>query len=576
MKTKRETVSNPSFNPAKPPSFPSNPDGKEAIANNPRVVESSRKETEPMGRYLNRKNDGFASDRKFPYYVDKSLLIKETNACLGIDQMKFMCVTRPRRFGKTMALKMLSAYYSKNNDSRELFKNLSICKDPSFEEHLNKHNVLWIDLGKVYTGLKDPNLFVDEMENRLLGELARNYPGVSLGGLSLSDAIAEVNLETGERFIFLIDEWDVIYREEGRNKELCDSYTKFLRDLFKSSDVSACFDLVYMTGILPIRRYITQSTLNMFTEYNMLSPKSLASCFGFAEDEVKGLCKKHNADFSEIKNWYDGYRLRGMEIYSPKSVVDAIQEGACRKYWAATSAIEAVADYMNYDHGALKSEITRMLAGEKIEFNPDKFSNDLTKVDSKDAALTVLVHLGYLAFIPDAVGNKGACYIPNKEIREEFENAIEALDWKDIYDPISNSPKLLKATIEGEVKTINETFDKNHKDLASPFNKNDEKILYFITVISYYKARDDYEFHKEEISMNGRSDVSLRPRKPGKKPIIIELKAGKSPDEAITQIKKKSYWEAWPSCKGKVLLVGISYDPKTLKHASKVEWIEVE
>ncbi len=261
-----------------------------------------------MGRYLNPDGNSFVSSKRFSLYVDKSLLIKETNACFGIDETKFMCVTRPRRFGKTMALSMLNAYYSKGCDSRKLFENLKISKDPSFEEHLNKHNVLWVDLGSVFTGLKDPNLFVDEIQRRLLSELAKSYPNVNLEGLSLSDAIVELYLKKGDRFVFLIDEWDAVYREQSHNRKVCDEFTKFLRDLFKSTDVSKCFDLVYMTGILPIRRYNTQSALNMFTEYNMLKPGKLASFFGFTESETKALCQSHGMDFAEIRSWYDGYR----------------------------------------------------------------------------------------------------------------------------------------------------------------------------------------------------------------------------------------------------------------------------
>ena len=529
-----------------------------------------------MGRYLNPNNNSFVSDCIDPLYIDKTLIIRETNANLGVRSSKFMCVTRPRRFGKTLALNTLSAYYSKGCDSRELFKGLAISKDSSFEKHLNKHNVLWIDLGKVYTGLKDPNLFVDEIQRRLVGELAKYYPNANVVGLSLSDALAEVSLETGDKFIFLIDEWDVIYREEELNASLCDAYTKFLRDLFKSGDVSSCFELVYMTGILPIRRYSTQSTLNMFSEYNMLEPRGIAPLFGFTEEEVRTLCAKHNADFDEIKSWYDGYRLGGMDIYSPKSVVEAINLKRCGDYWAATSSIEAITNYMNFDQGALKGEIIRMLAGEKVDLNPSLFKNDLTKVNSKDAALTVLVHLGYLAFIPGGSGSKGVCYIPNKEIAEEFENALVALDWKEIYDPISHSERLLADTISGKLEEINRTLDRNHKELASPLNKNDENVLALVIIVSYYRAKAHYSVNKEGISINGRSDVSFFPKEPGREPIIVELKVGHSPEEAIAQIKKKAYWEQWPGYKGKVLLIGINYDAETLKHTSKVEWIKAE
>ena len=572
MKAKRTVVSNPSSPLAgTSPAAPS-PGIKEAIANEAPVVESPQKDKELMGRYLNTDNENFLEDLNSPIYVDKTLLIKETNAFIKAGSYKFMCVTRPRRFGKTMALSMLNAYYSKGCDSRELFKNLAISKDPSFEEHLNKHNVLWIDLGKIYTGVKDPNLFVDEIERRLVAELIRNYPRSRLKGLSLSDAIAKLYLKKGERFIFLIDEWDVIYREEEHNRKLCDKYTKFLRDLFKSTDVHKCFDLVYMTGILPIRRYNTQSTLNMFTEYNMLDPRHLASYFGFTEDEVKALCEKRGADFAEIKNWYDGYRLNGFEIYNPKSVVEAVFSGSCKDYWVATSATEAITDYMNFDKGALKQTIAEMLTGKKTKLDATEFGNDLTKVDSQDAALCVLIHLGYLAYDADSK----SCYIPNHEIAVEFKRAAKKLKWKPVFLPMQKSDELYDETFKGNASFIDEAMDENHRDIANLFNRNKEDILGVVVYLSYFSSREHYEVRKEETSTLGRADLSFVPFEAGYDPFIVELKIGKSPDEAIAQIKEKQYWKAWPRHKGKVLLVGITYDSKTLKHASKVEWIDVD
>lgn len=531
-----------------------------------------------MAMYLNQSSDKFISYKNDDIFVDKSLLIKETNESLNRESKKFMCVTRPRRFGKTLAVSMLNSYYSKKGDSRELFNDLAIHEDPSFEKHLNKHNVFYIDMNSQFENSRDKNRFVCDLSENLLSDLDEAYGTDSFhfNGLPLNRAFAKIRASCGDRFIFLIDEWDVAYRKASRSKKLCDEYTNFLETLFKSSDVSSMIDLVYMTGILPIRRYITQSTLNMFTEFNMVDPDRLAYLFGFTEDEVKALCANYGEDFEPIKSWYDGYRLGGLEIYSPKSVVTAIQKGRCGKYWATSSAIEAVTDYMNYDHGALKAEIMRMLAGDKVELNPEKFSNDLTRVDSKDAALTVLVHLGYLAFLPYPSGSKGVCYIPNKEIEEEFETGLEALNWKSIYDPISNSLNLLEATIKGDDEEISIALDRNHQDLASPFSKNDEDVLGIVVIVSYYRARQYYVVKKEETSMNGRSDVSFFPTVPGYKPILIELKKGKSPDEAIEQIKRKAYWEAWGGYKGDVLLVGISYDEKTLKHHSKTEWIEIE
>ncbi len=528
-----------------------------------------------MAMYLNQSSDRFKKYLKNKIFVDKSLIIKECNDLLGSED-SFMCVTRPRRFGKTMALSMLNAYYSKGCDSRDLFKDLAISKDPSFDEHLNKHNVIWVDMAEFYAYLDDPNDLLKKINGEVVAELAKNYPGLSFAGLKLGEAIRLINSEKGDRFIFLIDEWDVIYREEEHNRKLCDEYTSFLRGLFKSSASSSAFDLVYMTGIFPIRRYSTQSALNVFKEYNMLSPGRLAPFFGFTEDEVISLCQNSGMDFGEIKSWYDGYKLKGVEIYNPKSVVEAISEGECGDYWVETSSIEAVTDYMNFDGGVLKGEIASMLSGGNAEINPGKFDNDLAKIDSKDAALTVLVHLGYLAYLPPEIpGRKGGCYIPNKEISLEFERALEKLGWKDIYDPISNSMKLCEETFKGNADFIDSTLDRNHRELASFISKNDEKVLALIVATSYYRARDFYRVKQEDACVSGRSDVSFFPTEPGCAPFIVELKVGHSPEEAIAQIKEKAYWEAWPSYKGKILLVGINYDPKTLKHHSKVEWIEI-
>ena len=313
-----------------------------------------------MSLYLNKNNDKFKEYKSARIFIDKSNLITITNSNISKPSSKFMCVTRPRRFGKTMALSMLNAYYSKGCDSLSLFDKLNIANDSSYLEHLNKHNVIWIDMASLYTDIRDKNDFFKELETNLLDDLNEAFPNVLKEmDNTISKAIIRINSKLNERFIFLIDEWDVIYREQEYNTKLCDEYTELLRNLFKSSNVSSCIDLVYMTGILPIRRYSTQSTLNMFTEYDMLDSFPIESYVGFTEDEVIGLCNKYNRDFNEIKSWYNGYNLNGISLYNPISVVEAVLRGKCKDYWVQTSAIESVTNYMNYDHGALKGIITR-------------------------------------------------------------------------------------------------------------------------------------------------------------------------------------------------------------------------
>ena len=438
--------------------------------------------------------------------------------------------------------------------------------------YLNKHNVIWIDMASLYTDIRDKNDFFKELETNLLDDLNDAFPNVLKEmDNTISKAIIRINSKLNERFIFLIDEWDVIYREQEYNTKLCDEYTELLRNLFKSSNVSSCIDLVYMTGILPIRRYSTQSTLNMFTEYDMINPRELDSFIGFTEDEVKDLCKKYNRDFNKISQWYNGYKLGNVSIYNPKSVVESVLSGEYGDYWTKTSAIEAVTNYMNYDHGALKGIITKMLSGDKVSVNVSRFSNDLTKVNSSDSALTILIHLDYLAYDKKLK----VCYIPNYEIKKEFERALKKLNWKEIYNPISNSKKLYEETLKGNVEFINKTLDQNHLELAGPFNKNKEDILGVIVEISYYNAKQFYNIKKEDTSILGRSDLSFIPYDNCHIPFIVELKINSTPDEAIAQIKEKSYFNSLSDYHGKVLLLGISYDEKTLKHNSKVEIIEL-
>ena len=385
-------------------------------------------------------------------------------------------------------------------------------------------------MASLYTDIRDKNTFVEELSNEIMDDLKKAYTDVLTDSQdTLRKCFNELNSKLNERYIFLIDEWDVIFREEEYNTKLCDEYTEFLRNLFKSSNVSSCIDLVYMTGILPIRRYSTQSTLNMFTEYDMINPRELDSFIGFTEDEVKDLCKKYNRDFNEIKKWYKGYILNGISLYNPISVLESIFRNECDEYWNKTSSIETLTDYMNYDNGKIKDIICKVLLGEKAKVNVRKFENDLTKVNSSDSALTILIHLDYLAYDKKLK----VCYIPNYEIKKEFERALKKLNWKEIYNPISNSKKLYEETLKGNVEFINKTLDENHKDLAGPFNKNKEDILGVIVEISYYNAKQFYNIKKEDTSILGRSDLSFISYDNCHIPLIVELKVNSTPDEVI-------------------------------------------
>ncbi len=522
-----------------------------------------------MGIYLNPNSNKFLEYYNSKIFVDKSGIIDVINGFLNTYD-KYMCVTRPRRFGKTLTLSMLNAYYSKGCDSKEIFDKLSISSSSTtYLDHLNKHNVISIDMASLYSDSRGE--FLNKLKKNIIKELDEYFPGILTSDENtIGEAIKTINSKINERFIFLIDEWDVIFREEP-NSKLCDEYIMLLRSLFKASDVSSCIDLVYMTGILPIKRYSTESALNMFEEYNMINPQGLESYLGFTEEEIKKLCKEYNRNFDDIKEWYDGYRLKRVEIYNPRSVVKAILSSELGNYWTKTGALESITTYMNYDNGVLKDLIGLMMLGQKVDVDPTLFDNDLTKVNSKDAALTVLIHLGYLAYDEESK----TCYIPNHEIKLEFERALKKLKWHELDDPISTSKKMLEETLKGNTDFINETLDNNHKELASLFNKNKEDVLGIIVYMSYYHAKEFYSIRKEDSSTLGRADITFTPRDNTHVPLVIELKADKPVEEAINQIKEKDYLDVFKGYKGKVLLLGITYDSSTLKHESRIEFVEL-
>ena len=523
-----------------------------------------------MGNYLNKGNDLFKKDINDDIYVDKSMLIRETNRIIS-KRESFWCVTRPRRFGKTMALSMLNAYYSKGCDSKELFHGLKIENDPSFEKHLNRHNVIWIDMAGVMIKFDRQSNFIQLFRQELSQELKEYFLPSGSKSNNLYDVISEIFRKTSEKFIFLIDEWDCIFREMSKDRKLCDDYMDLLRGLFKNSDVAETIDLVYMTGILPIKRYSTQSALNVFQEFNMLDPQGLEEFIGFTQEEVDNLCDKFNMDKKEMRDWYNGYHYSGLSIYNPCSVVKAITSKKYRDYWNVTSSTEAVNDYMNYDNGELKDTIAKLLSGEEIAFDPTLFDNDLTKITSRDAALTVLIHLGYLAFDKD----DNTCRIPNYEISQEFVKALKLLDWTEIKNPIVESDRLIKETFLGNTDYINEALDRNHKEIAGPFNKNKEDILGVIVELSYYNMVKDYVISKEETNILGRADIIFHPKKSGKPPMIVELKVDDTPENALKQIEEKGYLRSLEGYKGKVYLLGISYDSRTLRHTSRIKIVEI-
>lgn len=518
-----------------------------------------------MGIYLNPGNKGFEQAIRSKIYVDKTELIACTNELLNTEE-RFVCVSRPRRFGKSMALKMLAAYYGRGYDSRELFAGLKIEKNPFFEENLNQYDVIYLNMQQFLIETK-PGAVTDYLEREVVEELGREYGG-TLGGRDwgLAAALRRIYVETGKQFVFLIDEWDCVMRERQESEEMQKQYLDFLRNLLKDQPYVA---LAYMTGILPVKKYGVHSALNMFTEYSMTNQKELEEYTGFTEEEVKGLCERYDMDFAETGSWYDGYMFRKFKhIYNPKSVVEAMTCQYFSSYWTSTETYEALKRYMDMDYDGLRADIVQMLGGGRVRVNTRSFQNDMRNFKTKDDVLTLLIHLGYLGY--DA--EKQEAFIPNKEIIGEFENAMGVGGWSEVMRVLNESEKLLENTLSGDEKSVAEALDKAHTEVASVLTYNDENSLSCAVGLAYYSARKDYRIIRELPSGRGFADIVFLPLPHTDKPaLVVELKYNKTAAAAIQQIKDRHYTQAFEGYNGEILLVGINYDRDNKSHNCIIE-----
>lgn len=519
-----------------------------------------------MGNFIDKGSDGFSSVLN-SNFVDKSLLIEEVNAVM-LTENRYLCVTRARRFGKSVAVKMLNAYYDRSCDSRPLFEGLKISSKPDFEKHLNHFPVLYLDMTDFVTKYGDDVNLVKRIKQDVCEELLSVYEGVSMGANDdLMDLLVSIVDHTGEKFVCLIDEWDALCREGY--EELVDEYVVFLRRLFKGSKTEYVFACAYMTGILPIKRYNTQSALNNFDEYTMLSPAQLAPYFGFTEGEVRDLCEKAGMDADLMKRWYDGYELGSEKaMYNPFAVMRALKRKSFSSYWASTNAFESLRMYITMNFDGLKDDIVSALNDIPVKVNSLRFSNDMHKVDCKDDVLTLLCHLGYLSFNDET---KCAC-IPNYEIRQEFEAAIADTGWTEVTDALEQSDYLLSCVLKGEAEIVASSVDKIHEQNTSILQYNDENSLACVLSLAFYTSRSRYQMIRKLPAGRGFADLVLVPHRNQDAPaIVLELKWDADARSAISQIKRQNYGTALKSYFGEVILVGINYDRNTKKHSCIIE-----
>ena len=521
-----------------------------------------------MGTYINIGNAGFQRVRNSEY-VDKSGLIAVINKTLFTERC-FSCVSRSRRFGKSMAAKMLYAYYDHSCDSRSLFADLQIAGDPTFEQHLNKYAAIYLDMTDFVAQYKGDDSIVEKIDAALIADVSEANPDVPVKqGDCLMDYLLRVSIEKGDQFVFIIDEWDAICREFASGTKAMDAYVSWLRRMFKSQQAMRVFACAYMTGILPVKKYKTESALNNFTEFSMVEPMDMGQFFGFTKDEVRNLAEKYGLDFDELVTGYDGYQIGDeLSMFNPNSVMQALRSRRCRSFWASTGTFDAVAHYIQMNYEGLKDDVIRMLAGERCSVDPTGFQNDMSVIRSKNDVLTVLIHLGYLSYN----WREDECYIPNREVWGEMVNAVKATSWQNVADALDASKQLLRSTLDGDAEAVARGVDAAHDENTSILSYNNENSLACVLSIAYYYARNDYVMHRELPTGKGVADIVLIPRKNVESPaIVVELKFRKDADAAIDQIHRRQYPAKVAEHTANLLLVGINYDRETKQHTCYIE-----
>lgn len=523
-----------------------------------------------MGIYLNPGMDKFQMALDSPIYVDKTGLLSILNQLLRTDQ-RYVCVSRPRRFGKTMAANMISAYYDRTVQGDRLFLGLEIEQDSSFDMCRNHFDVLRINMQEFLSAGRDVGELLQLLKEDLCDDLHEEYPEISVRpGRTLQYYLQKVYQHTKRQFVIVIDEWDCVIREHQDEQEAQERYLDFLRDFLKDKGYVA---LAYMTGILPIKKYGTHSALNMFDEYSMTDPGPMAQYAGFTSDEVQELCERYRMDFATAKQWYDGYAFPQIgDIYSPRSVVTAMLRHKFGTYWNQTETFQALRVYIDLGLNGLRDDVICLIAGDRLRINTGTFSNDMTTFHTADDVLTLLIHLGYLAYDE----TEEQVYIPNKEVMMEFANAVSVGGWNEIARAIKASTELLRATWRRDEEAVAEGVANAHLE-TSQLTYHSETALAYTISLAYYAAREYYLCYRELPAGKGFADLVFVPRiqHMDKPAMVIELKWNKSAETAVRQIREKRYPLALKGHQGKIYLVGISYERKSKKHQCKIEVFDV-
>ena len=535
-----------------------------------------------MGIYLNSESAYtlYKSETQKPYFVDKSRMIEELFPLIE-EGANHICITRPRRFGKTVTANMISAFFSRAREAADIFDRLKISTSQNYSKYCNQYNVIHISLNDISRQCTTYEEYITRIEQRLVRDLKRAYPQAELDGEeSAVDALMEIYTENSEnRFIFIFDEWDFLFHQPFVTEKEKREYLSYLRSLLKDRPYVI---LAYMTGILPIAKYSSGSELNMFTEYTMLSEEKFSEVFGFTDSEVDSLYQKYT-DYTDhikvtregLRYWYNGYHtFSGERVYNPRSVVCALRNNNLGNYWTSAGPYDEIYYYIENNVAAVRDDLALMVSGIPVPAKIREYAATSMNLNTKDEIFSSMVVYGFLSY------ENGKVSIPNKELMDRFDEMLQrepSLGY--VYRLARASDRMLEATLSGDVDTMAEILELAHDTEVPLLRYNNETELSAVVNLVYLSARDRYRVEREDKAGTGYVDFIFYPETDKSLDcIILELKVDSSPEEAIGQIKTKKYDLRFrerigeeQKYTGRILAVGISYDRKTKKHICKVE-----
>lgn len=541
-----------------------------------------------MGTYLNSITPYtlYKSESLSPYFVDKTLMLRELFPYVSAGN-RHICITRPRRFGKTIMANMISSFFQKASDSGDVFDSLAISQVDDYRRYKNQYNVIRIDFSKMPRNCDSYTQYIERIEALLIEDVKEAFPQVKINEAdAVGDILESIFVQCGEKFIFVLDEWDFIFHRDFINEIDKEKYVAFLSNLLKDRPYVV---LSYMTGILPIAKYSSGSELNMFAEFTMVNSPMFGEYFGFTDDEVDDLYRRYIVECDRqhkeksvtrkgLRDWYNGYYTKsGERVYNPRSVVFALQFNNLANYWTSSGPYDEIYYYIRNNISDVRDDLALMISGESVTAKIQEYAATSMNLSTRDEIYSAMVVYGFLSYL------NGKVCIPNRELMEKFDELLvknESLGY--VYRLAKESEKMLKATLAGDTLTMERILEFAHNTEVPLLSYNHETELSAIVNLVYLAARDSYRVEREDKAGTGYVDFIFYPYDTTADCIILELKVDHTPDEAIAQIIDKKYaLKFMPKLAGqkiytgRILAVGIGYWKDSKEHSCKVEELNV-